>query len=416
MKLHILSFRVIPSAVRNLRLAAARFLTSFGMTLLVVFLGCREPDQIRSYPVAKETKPAPVVTENTGPATDRMLSAILPAGDRAWFFKVVGPIAAIDRHADAINDFFGKLTIADDGRAKWALPAGWQERPGNEMRLATLVIPNDDKPLEMTVNALPWRGTQEDVLSNVNRWRGQLKLSDVTAKELPEFTRAVKAGERTLTVVDLRGHFQGSGMMAPFAGRVQPGGPTTNTPSRSGSPSNLPAGHPPIDAASAPPTDAPPANAAADVAPKFAVPSSWTPLPVPPGGMRKAAFTVTEGDKQALVTVIDFSADAGPRIADPLENVNRWRQEVGLTPVEQGGLASVTESIEIDGRPATYVAAIPDTSQASQSKADKATLAAMVNTGDRIWFIKMTGSRDLVAAQQDNFKKFLQSVGFPNSK
>jgi hypothetical protein len=412
MKYTLLFSPVIPSAARNLRLAAARFLTSFGMTLLVVFLGCREPDQIRSYPIPKETRPT-VVAKDSGPATDRMLAAILPAGERAWFFKVVGPIASIDKHADAINDFFGKLTIADDGRAKWTLPDGWQEQPGNEMRLATLVIPSDGKPLEMTVNALPWRGTEADIVSNVNRWRGQLKLGDISAKELPEFTREVKMGDRTLTLVDLRGHFQGSGMMAPFAGRGPMTGPaTTGSPSQSDSKAALPPGHPPVDATPAAPNAGPLKVPDGDFVPKFDVPDSWKEIePTPP---RRAAFAIVDGDSQALVTVTDFSADAGPSIADPLPNVNRWRQEIGLGPIQKEGLASATESVEIGGRPGTYVALLPDRAKQEESLTDKATLAAMVKVGDRIWFLKMSGSPELVATQQGEFKKFLQSVKFPN--
>jgi hypothetical protein len=36
----------------------------------------------------------------------------------------------------------------------------------------------------------------------------------------------------------------------------------------------------------------------------------------------------------------------------------------------------------------------------------------MLKSGDTIWFVKMKGSRDLVAAQRDQFKAFLKSVRF----
>jgi hypothetical protein len=36
----------------------------------------------------------------------------------------------------------------------------------------------------------------------------------------------------------------------------------------------------------------------------------------------------------------------------------------------------------------------------------------MVPEGDRIWFIKMSGDRELVAAEQEGFKTFLKSVRF----
>ena len=71
-----------------------------------------------------------------------MLAAILPANREAWFFKVVGPIADVDKHEKEINEFFAGLSLADDGRAHWKLPPGWAEEPGNGVREATIVIPS----------------------------------------------------------------------------------------------------------------------------------------------------------------------------------------------------------------------------------------------------------------------------------
>ena len=128
--------------------------------------------------------------------------------------------------------------------------------------------------------------------------------------------------------------------------------------------------------------------------------------------MRKAAFAVGDSAKGAVVTLIDFPANAGPMIADPLQNVNRWRREVGLPEVKQEELATATETIEIDGQPATLVRAIPDAAQAGQSQANTGTLAAMAKSGDMVWFIKLTGDRSVVAAQEDAFKSFLKSLRF----
>ncbi len=168
-------------------------------------------------------------------------------------------------------------------------------------------------------------------------------------------------------------------------------------PSIHPAPSNLPPAHPPIE------------TAAAD-APKFDAPADWKSLPA--GGMRKAAFAIGDSEHGALVTLISFPATEGPMIADPLQNVNRWRREVGLDEVKQDELSKATDSIEIDGQPATYVHALPDASQAEQSKSKAGTLAAMLKAGDQIWFIKLTGDRSVVAAQEDAFKNFLKSLRF----
>ena len=113
----------------------------------------------------------------------------------------------------------------------------------------------------------------------------------------------------------------------------------------------------------------------------------------------------------ARVTVSEFPAKA-PMIADPLANVNRWRAEIGLAPVDKAALAKITQSIVVDGQAATYMPAIPDASKTEESAAGQATLGAMVPHGDRVWFFKIKGDRDLVAAEQERFKDFLKSVRF----
>jgi hypothetical protein len=216
-----------------------------------------------------------------------------------------------------------------------------------------------------------------------------------------------------MTVVDLHGRFQSGGMMAPFAGGAPRTGEvasaTGNSSTSPAAPTDLPAGHPPFGPG-APILGAQPADIAQSVVPRFEAPKSWQVLPAE--GMRKAAFNIADGGKQALVTVIDFSAKAGSMITDPLENVNRWRGEIGLAGIDKDSLAKVTEPILVDGQAALYMSAIPDASKSEESQSKLATLAAMVPDGNHIWFIKMTGNRDLVAAEQERFKSFLKSVRF----
>jgi hypothetical protein len=145
-----------------------------------------------------------------------MLAAILPDGDRAWFFKVVGPLEAVNKRADEIDHFFASIRGGGD-RPTWSLAADWKEEQGSGMRAATIRIPEANRPLEMSVIALPWRGTPADMLGNINRWRSQMKLPNANEDELKDFTREIKAGNATLTVVDLSGRFD-AGTMPPFAG------------------------------------------------------------------------------------------------------------------------------------------------------------------------------------------------------
>jgi hypothetical protein len=409
---------------------ASIFLPTPGTRLIVsvalavgAISGCQKAEQIHSYTVPKETKVSVSTTseEKSGEPTDRMLAAILPSGDQAWFFKTVGPIPEIDKHEKEIKGFFTGLTLNDNGKAHWKLPAGWKEEAGgNEMRLATIVIPAD-KRLELTVAVTPWSGTEQSMLANVNRWRGQMQLPAINAHELGAVTTEAKAGDRPITIVDLKGRFKSGGMTAPFAGGpfTAAGRPPKNTtsglpaghPSIEDANSGLPAGHPPIESNGPKATSSPPAQASSD-APKFVAPPSWKSLGE--NGMHKAELAVGDGQQQALVTFIEFPVNEGPMISDPLMNINMWRRDIGLDEIKKDDLGKTTESITIDSRPATFAAIIPDAKKQEESQAAKAILAAIVRDGDRLWFIKMKGNRNLVAAKQDEFKAFLKSVKFPN--
>jgi hypothetical protein len=358
-----------------------------------VITGCQESAQIRSYPVPKErkqelAKAAP--TAAPGEPTDRMLAAILPSAGQAWFFKVVGPIAAVDQHEKELDDFFTAIRVGDDGKPNWQLPAGWKETPGgNAMRLATIVVPADKKPLEITVNALPWSGTSEDLLANVNRWRGQLQLPAIAAPQVTEFTRDAKAGEQQMTIVDLRGRYAGSGM-PPFA----------SAGAASGAAPELPPGHPPIEPSGAPNTEAEAAKAAAAEAtsenggvtkpidrmlaailpagdrawffkvvgpladvdkqadainkffetirapggdrPTWTLPADWKEEPGT--GMRAATIRIP-ADKRALeLSVIALPWRGTP--ADLLSNINRWRGQMKLAAADEKELKEFTREIK----------------------------------------------------------------------
>jgi hypothetical protein len=378
--------------------------------LVAAVVGCEQREGIRSYTVAKETKveaARPAAKQEPAEATDRMLAAILPAGQQAWFFKTVGPAAAVDKHEKEILDFLAGIRLDENGRAQWQLPPGWREDPAAGMRAATLWIPTDDKPIEISVTTLGWRDTQADVLSNVNRWRGQMQLPEIGAQGLADCTRELAVGDHKMTIADLRGRYEASSMMAPFAGggnSARSGRPPENSSNA------LPAGHPPIDSVTGTSSATSAAPAALDV-PQFDVPPSWQQRR-PSNAMRKAEFGVVDGQQEAVVTLIDFPTDAGPSIAELLPNVNRWRRELGLSEVTADALPGLVEEIEIGAQSASYARLLPAPEKPEESQVDEATLAAMVTSGERVWFVKMTGPRDLVSAQEDQFKAFLKSMRF----
>ena len=389
-------------------LSTARFPSSnhrraVAVAVCLMTIGCQPAEQIHTYNVPKETVSHVAAASPSAEPTDRMLAAVLPDGNKAWFFKIVTPLTEINERADKVTEFFASVRIAaGKPHPDWQLPAGWEEQPGTGMRIATIMIPTSGKPLEMSVTSLPWSGTQADLLSNVNRWRGQLQLAPIGTSGLADCTRELAGDGAKLTIVDLLGRMQSTGMTPPFAvgGLASPDGAPDVNLAAPPSVSEMPAGHPAFSRS----------GAADKISVEYESPAGWQSLPA--SGIRRAVFRVTDGAREAMVTVIDFPAGAGPMIADPLSNVNRWRSEVGLEPLTADDLSTATEPIEIASLQASYVEAIPAASKSQESKADHGTLAAMAASGDVVWFFKITGDRDLVVAHRDQFKSFLKSVRF----
>jgi hypothetical protein len=374
------------------------------VTASLATAGCGSNEQISAYTVPKERVPEERVVDTAPPAgtaatTDRMLAAVLPDGDRAWFFKATGPAADVDARADDIQKFFESVRLAPGKpHPDWQLPADWQQQPASAMRVATLLIPAGAKPLEMSVTVLPWPGP-EAMLSNVNRWRGQMQLPPTDPAGLAKETRTLKVGDASMTIVDLSGQMTG-GMTPPFAGGAMPG--TTQPPATPAkeTANALPPGHPPVGS---------PSNVNATPF-ELTAPAGWQSRPAT--GMRKAEFLITEGGQSATMTAIDFPASAGPMMADPVANLNRWRVEVGLPELAPDAANAAMVPIQVGGADGKFMAVIPDAKEPAQSQANRGTLAAMVRRGNTIWFFKLWGDRDLVTAQRNNFESLLKSVRF----
>lgn len=154
----------------------------------------------------------------------------------------------------------------------------------------------------------------------------------------------------------------------------------------------LPPGHPDAAAAAAP-------------ALEYKRPPDWQEAP--PGQMRVASFGVSGKDgKRAEVSVVPLPGLAGT----DLNNVNRWRGQVGLPPVPEAELAKLAQPVEIAGQPAKfYEQAGTSPGATGQSRI----LAAIIRRGGVAWFFKMAGDDGLVATQKPAFIEFLRSVSFP---
>lgn len=158
---------------------------------------------------------------------------------------------------------------------------------------------------------------------------------------------------------------------------------------------DLPAGHPDLPGATAAPSA--PAK----------VPADWQEAP--PGEMRVASYHVKGKDgKMADVSVIPLPGMAGRDI----DNVNRWRGQVGLAAVSEAELGKLAETVQIGGQEGKLYEMA---GQNSGSAEKQRILAAIVRRPDAAWFFKMVGDDALVAEQKSAFVVYLKSFSFPGA-
>lgn len=355
--------------------------------LLLTTAACSKQEEITSYSVPKSKSAGPLADAPSANAKPtRMLAAILPGSPQNWFFKMTGSPEQVKAEFEPFVEFLKSVSMKE-GKPTWTLPENWTQEPGSSMRFATLKVKGSDPEVELSVIPLPAsENLDQDLLSNINRWRGQLGLGDISADALKDVSTTpaldtelftVKDGDQKITVVSLKGEMAGNPMSrAPFASGMMGGG---------GLP---PAG--PLKPSAAP----------AQI--KYETPDGWKPGRS--GGMRKAAFNISADGESGEVTIIDLPGPQNPLLL----NVNRWRGQVGLKEISEAELPKESETLKAGDLDATYVKLIgPESAQPRP-----AILGAIIYRDNLAWFIKYTGSAKLAEQEAARFKQFVESIRF----
>ncbi len=133
----------------------------------------------------------------------------------------------------------------------------------------------------------------------------------------------------------------------------------------------------------------------------YDLPPGWIQGPVPESGMVRplAVYGVSDGDgHMAKASVSMFSGDGG----GVLENVNRWRGQVGLARIKEGDLLDAT--LPVGGTASPYVD-LTGTAAGAPTRL----LGVIVPHGGATWFFKFMGPPDLIAKEKANFETFVTS-------
>jgi hypothetical protein len=131
---------------------------------------------------------------------------------------------------------------------------------------------------------------------------------------------------------------------------------------------------------------------------------AWTAPPGwqsrPPSAMRKATYAVPgPGGSEGDLSITAFPNDVGGELA----NVNRWRGQVQLPPVDAAGLDAVVTRWSQSGLPLTAVDfTAPNGSQRM--------LGAIVPYNGGTWFFKLSGPAAAVGAARADFLAFLHTI------
>jgi hypothetical protein len=135
---------------------------------------------------------------------------------------------------------------------------------------------------------------------------------------------------------------------------------------------------------------------------KWTLPRGWTETMA--GGMRYATLKPpVTGRIEASVVVLP--GPAGGELA----NVNRWRGQIGLSPIDEAALASARKIV----KSRAGAVSIYDFSSEGQEKSR--VIAGLVVANGNSWFVKMTGDADPVAAARADFTHLLESLRFEDA-
>jgi hypothetical protein len=308
----------------------------------------------------------------------------------------------------------GANAQASVGDIHWTLPEGWKQVavPDDPQAMfrpdAQFAVDANNPQLLMSISHLGDAPGARSVLQNVNRWEGQEQLPPSTEADLPKVTSSIQVGDVQGTLVDLNGKDRRLlGAIVPHANHTwyfKLAGPADQvTPHKeqfeqfvhsikfdSSEPAPTVAQQEPT------PTPAPSISSPAPAGVTWQVPAGWVEQPLTPMVLGKfLAGTATV--KVSKLVANNFGSLKG--------NLDRWRGEVGVGPVDPS-VQDVPE-VQIGSRNwKEYDFSGPGVNGAGHSRV----IVAQTQQGNDVYFFKISGPADAVAQQKPAFDQFVASV------
>jgi len=292
------------------------------------------------------------------------------------------------------------------------LPAGWTDNPQSSgMRLASFAIAADaGQSAEMAIIPMGgFAGTEEQL---VNMWRMQLGLPELANTTMEGQSAPIIIGGIEGRIYEMSGNAQDVPTRMMVASVTKDG--VNYFFKLIGHESVVAAEKDPflnfmksVEFTDAETVAAAPLSSAPTRAPAgqhWDVPETWNELPATQFLLAKYQVPA-DGGTVAEVTVSKLGGDAGGM----LPNVNRWRGQLALEPVDEMGLSQLVSAIRAGSVDATLVE-LEGTDMKSGTPARM--LAVIVPLPNETWFFKMTGPVPVMETKADEFRAFVNATRF----
>ena len=138
---------------------------------------------------------------------------------------------------------------------------------------------------------------------------------------------------------------------------------------------------------------------------EWVTPTNWSETE--PSQFSLINFEARHGDNTATISVTKLAKNAGL-----LNNVNRWRGQLGLEKIDQAELTETTRPFEVDGNSGTYVE-MSGTRDGRPAMTLGVIHSLSYRTLPEIWFYKITGNTDAVMKEKAAFEEYVRSARYP---
>ena len=323
---------------------------------------------------------------------------------------VMPPGSTGDPHAGLSADQLSSISPSNGPQISDTPPPHWKKQPPTSLRQASYRVEGEGGAVT-DISLVILRGAAGGTLDNVNRWRGQLGLAPIDDAKLGQTSEnlTIPAGEAV--AVEIEGLAPGAdatkdgrmvGVIANHDADAwffkMRGNSAVTSAEKSHFMEWVRSVKPGAAAPQSPSSPAAPA-AGGDGSLAWQVPSGWVLQPSA-SSMRYATFSISGADgAKGELAVTHFPGNVG----GDLENVNRWRTQVSLPPVDQAGMAALVTTVQAGPKTISII----DVTGAQSRLA-----AGWTKHGADTWFFKLTGPDALVGAEKAKFTAFLESVRF----